>query len=499
MNKINEALAKSCHDVVNLQETWYNGDIDSNEIIAGTNYTVIRADRSKFDNSRKVGGGVASFIKGEIDYETIEVAMKTTIEFVVFRITLEAKKIIVVNVYIPPYRQRMLALVVEFSCLMERIRSIYIGDEIIVFGDFNLSHIKWQYRSDNVGSLSPSTRLNQAEEKFVEILNTQGIFQVNPMVNSRGSSLDLILASDVSSVRVSTPQSEEMIDGNSIHHNASMTTVSYLQNNKQNVEKSLNFHTTNLRQTNVEMINHTFDIPGQHDIDMCIFEGPMVLIFKIIEIIECFRTIQNRNTKVQKRQTHIDSAKYPWTRDNQYQQLLSARKKSKSAYINDQNEHNKRRLKMANIALAERYNLLKVKYYEKMLADIRMARNDGRKFFKFIKTKKTAKTELPATMLYENQVLTGNGRLKKLCDFFESCYTQSSVVFPSEYGEFKELALDIYRTKYSAQHENLWTNYLNWFTIDEVISAINSLDNDGLYTFSQIQLRNCCSHSIAHI
>lgn len=148
---MNDALAKSNIDVINIQETWYNDSISSTEITSGTNYTIIRADRSSFINTRRTGVGVATFIKCSVDFEPIIINLKTTIEFIAVRIKLESRTLIIVNIYIPPYRSSTLALVVELSSLIENIKCKYGSDDLLVVGDFNLSRIKWKFSSDNVG------------------------------------------------------------------------------------------------------------------------------------------------------------------------------------------------------------------------------------------------------------------------------------------------------------------------------------------------------------
>lgn len=46
------------------------------------------------------------------------------------------------------------------------------------------------------------------------------------------------------------------------------------------------------------MLNHNFDLPGQCDNDETLFDGPIMLNFKINEITDYFRNVQDKNTKL---------------------------------------------------------------------------------------------------------------------------------------------------------------------------------------------------------
>lgn len=123
INALNNNIYRSAFDIILLQETWLNHRIDTAEILANSHYNAIRADRSQFKNTRKEGGGVLAFIKVGINYQFISLAIDTTIEFIAFKITLEGKTFFVINVYIPPYRNRMLALISELKTIIYEIRN----------------------------------------------------------------------------------------------------------------------------------------------------------------------------------------------------------------------------------------------------------------------------------------------------------------------------------------------------------------------------------------
>lgn len=105
-----------------------------------------------------------------------------------------------------------------------------------------------------------------------------------------------------------------------------------------------------------------------------------------------------------------------------------------------------------------------------MIREINITRNDCRKFYQFVKSKKIAHTELPMTLLYKNQVYTDDLRIQQFCNHFESCFIKSTVALPAVYNDFIELAHDIYRSNYTPRYEQYWNDYINWFTLDEVVN-----------------------------
>lgn len=161
-------LSTTYYLIILVQETWYNKDNDSNEITAATNFTLVRNDSSMSLNTRKNGAGLAILIKQEILYE-IE---KTLIEIQIVRVKLGLKGIILINTYIPPYRAR-LSMVKELHDILNEI-------EIVMCGDFNMSHIKWIYHEDAAGYLVPQNNEEaKYETLFVKAIAATNLHQIN--------------------------------------------------------------------------------------------------------------------------------------------------------------------------------------------------------------------------------------------------------------------------------------------------------------------------------
>lgn len=95
----------SYYDIIAIQETWFTQNIDSNEIVASTQYSIIREDRSSFNNARTVGSGVVIFIKNGIIYAKIAIKEKTTLEFIAIRVYIGTTYYSVINNSIYTYHR----------------------------------------------------------------------------------------------------------------------------------------------------------------------------------------------------------------------------------------------------------------------------------------------------------------------------------------------------------------------------------------------------------
>lgn len=210
-----------------VQETWYNKDIDSNEITAATNFTLVRNDRSMSSNTRKNGGGLAILIKQEILYEVIPTE-KTLIEIQTVRLKLGSKGIILINTYIPPYRAR-LSMVKELHDILIEIKIAYQNEEIVMCGDFNMSHIKWIYHEDAAGYLIPQNNEKSKFEKlFVTAIAATNLHQINNIPNSKGTFLDLIFVSNYGDAMAYRPSNIELIDDENTTHYATALQLNYI-------------------------------------------------------------------------------------------------------------------------------------------------------------------------------------------------------------------------------------------------------------------------------
>lgn len=71
---------------------------------------------------------------------------------------------------------------------------------------------------------------------------------------------------------------------------------------------------------------------------------------------------------------------------------------------------------------------------------------------------------------------SGDARYALLRAHLSSCFTTSDAPFSTDFDVFNIQLSDIYRVHYSAQHEKIWEQYLNYFTLNDVTNAIDKLD-----------------------
>lgn len=218
--KINDVLANTNYDIIYLQETWWNTHTIDDEIIGATNFKLELGDRSLFDNSKKIGGGIAfAFnIHERFVYERITL-QRTKIECAAVRMKIANIFWCFINVYMPPYgaNQRM-TMVTELSKVLKGLRVKYPNDELPVVGDFNMHNIKWEYENEEPGYLRviPTVHALKAyESKFIEVCNSFGLLQINESPNTAGNFLDLVLSTDCTNIETQIPESSTLFDDNS--------------------------------------------------------------------------------------------------------------------------------------------------------------------------------------------------------------------------------------------------------------------------------------------
>lgn len=129
--RLNDFLINTTFDIIALQETWYDNTVNSAEIIAASNFQICRMDRSKFQSNRSKGGGICLFIRDGIEYMEIVNPQQTTIEMQALRITNAYRPIIVLNVYLPPYRSRVY-MVDELANFVRYLKRIKLDTVVII-------------------------------------------------------------------------------------------------------------------------------------------------------------------------------------------------------------------------------------------------------------------------------------------------------------------------------------------------------------------------------
>lgn len=79
INTIKDNILNSNHDIIMLQETWLNENINSDEITGMSNYIALRKNRQY---SRRVswGGGVLTLVRRDVMSKTVHAYSSAEIE-----------------------------------------------------------------------------------------------------------------------------------------------------------------------------------------------------------------------------------------------------------------------------------------------------------------------------------------------------------------------------------------------------------------------------------
>lgn len=80
-------------------------------------------------------------------------------------------------------------------------------------------------------------------------------------------------------------------------------------------------------------------------------------------------------------------------------------------------------------------------------------------------------------MMYKNTPCSEQLRYKFINEHLQSSFCNSSIVISNNQIIAREQLTDIYQQSYDSIHDNIWFNYNNMFTLEEVITAINELDD----------------------
>lgn len=81
-------------------------------------------------------------INKQLTYSIVQNHSESTLEYEIINLTIGAIQLIIVNVYLPPYRNR-LALVKEFDSAIQMIMNKFNNPKMIISGDLNMSNILW--------------------------------------------------------------------------------------------------------------------------------------------------------------------------------------------------------------------------------------------------------------------------------------------------------------------------------------------------------------------
>lgn len=322
IHNINNILTQNHFHIYAIQETWLNSTVTSEEIIAGTNYSIIRNDRSTFLSNRKNGGGVAILIHNSIKYAQIDILIPTIIEIQVCEIIIDPTPIILVNFYIAPNRARNVQST-EFNRILTQIRLDFPSHYIILTGDVNTPTIQWKFDTDlNQLVIKDEINLPPGEKRFYHICVTNGLTQHNNITNSRGTTLDWILSNTyISNIQV--VPGHLSLDNPSQHHKPISFEIAYVElppdekiNNPQ-----YDYTTTKLNHTKWELTEYDFPQITNSDGAYYYTNDESRILNKLENFAEVLLNVQNKYTKLRRRNTNTFDTGHPWTKDRRIEQI----------------------------------------------------------------------------------------------------------------------------------------------------------------------------------
>lgn len=189
LTNFNHKLATTHFDIIMLQETWFSDKISTQEIIHSTDFIAFRKDRDFDLNNRTRGGGVMTLVNKELSVINIDLILTTIADIKALLIRKYESDLILINVY---SQGNKIDLTNELIQILRKIKTKFIGVNILVIGDFNIG-IKWTYSPDYNGFLVPSNNtISRSDRYFYQNISDVGLYQINNLVNSRGNSLDLV-------------------------------------------------------------------------------------------------------------------------------------------------------------------------------------------------------------------------------------------------------------------------------------------------------------------
>ena len=169
-------------DIIGITETWMTKSISDSEMnIEG--YTLIRQDRD--DSVKQRGGGVAMYIRNDIDFSRREeIYDKDFPESVWCSINYNSESTLIGVCYRAPDSQ-----IINDNALYQLIDKVSKDNVVVIMGDFNFPQFNWN-RIETIDESHP----------FIECINNNFLAQLVEEPTRGNNYLDLILSSDSSLV-----------------------------------------------------------------------------------------------------------------------------------------------------------------------------------------------------------------------------------------------------------------------------------------------------------
>lgn len=184
--------------------------------------------------------------------------------------------------------------------------------------------------------------------------------------------------------------------------------------------------------------------------------------------------VQDKYTRTKKNVVKNDEKTHPFTRrDKFYKQLQKIKNIAKKAHMENPTEITKQNLRLAHINAYKQYNLLKSKYYNSILQN---TSGNSKQLYDVLRSKRRPANSLPTYLVRDGTKAFGNKRNELLGDQLKSSFPTDGYKFSNNHTELYQQLERVYDEFFKDSYTHLWKDFLPEFTIEEVESAILSLN-----------------------
>lgn len=179
------------YDVIMLTETGLDYCIDSLQLF-GSAYNVYRCDRSPRNSHKTCFGGVLIAVAQQFPSSMVSICHGDCLEQVCVSAIIKGTKFLLVAVYIPPDRSRVIKFIDEHILSIRELRDKGSPDDrILICGDYNQPLISWANGDDGLLNCN-SLPLPPASAALVDGFDFLNLTQANPLRNHLERTLDLV-------------------------------------------------------------------------------------------------------------------------------------------------------------------------------------------------------------------------------------------------------------------------------------------------------------------
>ncbi|CAH2089986.1 unnamed protein product [Euphydryas editha] len=404
-------VLKYDYDILILVETWLNDSIFDCEFL-DARYNIFRRDRSSTSSSlyKKEGGGVCIAVNKNIKV-TRKIKWESECEDV--WLTLSSGDadgtepfLNICAVYIPPPVNQDY-LKTFLSSVTKAISSMTNTSTAIIFGDFNLTNIIWEY-DEHLSAYIPLPCNNTTDNIFMDEMQFNNLYQCNHVRNNNNRILDLILTDSPTRLKISECLSP--LTNLDVHHPALEINFNMIQverSLKSNRTPRLNFNKSDYQKINKEIATvNWWDRWKDMDVE---------------EMVGDFYTILNSIIEMYTPYSRPHNEKYP----NWFTIPLIKCTREKLKFHKKYKKYGNPRDKDTFNLLRNRYdNMLKecYKIFKENAANT--IRFQPKKIWSFVKSQKSNNLSIPNQMHLDDRVAAGGQEIADLfSEYFQSVYT----------------------------------------------------------------------------